>query len=360
MPVGSIIGIPRGISKEGYLKCNGLRFSSSTYPDLYQFLGKNVTPNLNRSDVGMTAFFAVDQIPDGWIAFDSIRTTVTQQSYPELYQYLVNKYGSIAQVPLVEDRFIRNAGNALNVGEKQGDAIRNITGTVETLFYGGSHSGVFTQTPGKNGSAGVASSYGPNSYTFDASTVVPTADENRPKSIVLKLCIKAKNSFDDVVFWIKAFGEVVNAGVLDAGTLAQDLQNKANVNHTHDVSDITNFNHSVTVLANSLIANSFTYQKIGDFEIWKFPNGLMIQTYKWAMPLGRNSPSEGDFFNWAVSFIEKPFVLITAGVTSSNQCDTFTVLRNTSTQSKCVFYVFESYFNNEQKYIDFQAIGRWK
>ncbi|MGC6358747.1 phage tail protein, partial [Bisgaard Taxon 45] len=48
--------------------------------------------------------------------------------------------------------------------------------------------------------------------------------ETRPKSLVLKLCIKAVNNFDDVVFWIKAYGEVVNTSVLDAGTLAQDLQ----------------------------------------------------------------------------------------------------------------------------------------
>ncbi|MGC6359358.1 phage tail protein, partial [Bisgaard Taxon 45] len=48
--------------------------------------------------------------------------------------------------------------------------------------------------------------------------------ETRPKSLVLKLCIKAVNNFDDVVFWIKAFGVVENAGALDAGTLAQDLQ----------------------------------------------------------------------------------------------------------------------------------------
>ncbi|HHF7289367.1 TPA: phage tail protein, partial [Haemophilus influenzae] len=49
-------------------------------------------------------------------------------------------------------------------------------------------------------------------------------DETRPKSLILKLCIKAKNTFDDVQFWVKAFGVVENAGVLDAGTLAQNMQ----------------------------------------------------------------------------------------------------------------------------------------
>ncbi|HHV6358794.1 TPA: phage tail protein, partial [Haemophilus influenzae] len=49
-------------------------------------------------------------------------------------------------------------------------------------------------------------------------------NETRPKSLILKLCIKAKNTFDDVQFWVKAFGVVENAGALDAGTLAQNMQ----------------------------------------------------------------------------------------------------------------------------------------
>lgn len=241
LPVGSIIGIPRGISKEGYLKCNGLRFSSSTYPDLYQFLGKNVTPNLNRSDVGMTAFFAVDQIPDGWIEFDVIRTTVTQQSHPDLYQHLVTKYGSISNVPLADDRFIRNAGSGLNVGQTQDDAIRNITGELDLTMLGNRNQflevgddyneqifkGAFKPQP-SGWSYWTAEANGgtnmPRGFKFDASTVVPTAGENRPKSLVLKLCIKARNTFDDIQFWIKAYGVVENAGSMNAETLAQDIQ----------------------------------------------------------------------------------------------------------------------------------------
>ncbi|HHF3838586.1 TPA: phage tail protein, partial [Haemophilus influenzae] len=48
--------------------------------------------------------------------------------------------------------------------------------------------------------------------------------ETRPRAIALKLCIKAKNTFDDVQFWVKAFGVVENAGALDAGTLVQNMQ----------------------------------------------------------------------------------------------------------------------------------------
>ncbi|HHE3502616.1 TPA: tail fiber protein [Pasteurella multocida] len=223
MPLGAIVAFPKGITPRGYLKGIGGTFNQETYPDLYTANGNsNVLPNLTRSDVGMTAYFATDSIPDGWISFDSIRTTVTQQNYPELYQYLVDKYGSIVQVPLVEDRFIRNSGNGLNVGETQDDAIRNITGQFTIDDYDRDKiTGAFKMV-GNGHAAG--NSGGGTLVEFNTSLVVPTADENRPKSIILKLCIKAKNSFDDVAFWIKAFGEVANTGILDAGTLAQDLQ----------------------------------------------------------------------------------------------------------------------------------------
>ncbi|MGC6405193.1 phage tail protein [Bisgaard Taxon 45] len=242
VPLGAVVAFPKGINPNGYLRAIGGTFNQATYPDLYVANGNsNILPNLHRSDVGMTAYFPFDDIPEGWIAFDSIQTEVTQQNYPELYQYLVEKYGAISNVPLAEDRFIRNVGNGLSVGQTQGDAIRNITGEIDLSSLGSGnqflefessrnnevfkgailpHESKWTKwTADQDGGAEVS-----RGFKFDASTVVPTADENRPKSIVLKLCIKAKNTFDDVQFWIKAFGVVENAGVLDAGTLAQNLQ----------------------------------------------------------------------------------------------------------------------------------------
>ncbi|HHF3838161.1 TPA: phage tail protein, partial [Haemophilus influenzae] len=120
VPLGAVVSFPKGMNPRGYLRAIGGTFNRATYPDLYVANGNSdILPNLHRSDVGMTAYFAVDNIPTGWIAFDSIRTTVTQQNYPELYRYLVGKYGSISNVPLAEDRFIRNASNNLSVGETQ-------------------------------------------------------------------------------------------------------------------------------------------------------------------------------------------------------------------------------------------------
>ncbi|HHE3654986.1 TPA: phage tail protein [Pasteurella multocida] len=214
LPVGAIVAFHKSAKPHGYLKAIGGTFNQATYPDLYTANGNsNVLPNINRSDVGMTAYFAFDEIPNGWIAFDSIRSTVTQQNYPELYQYLVSKYGSISQVPLVEDRFIRNAGNGLRVGETQEDEIKTHSINVPDSSNLGGNLGVWHYAE-----RGGANNQMHNTITYEGGS------ETRPKSIVFKLCIKAKSSFEDVVFWIKAFGVVENAGILDAGTLAQNIQ----------------------------------------------------------------------------------------------------------------------------------------
>ena len=232
LPLGAIVSFPRAVTNPvGFLKANGTTFNQQTFPDLYQVLGNsNKLPDLTRSDVGMTAYFAVDNIPTGWIAFDEIATQVTEQRYPELYRHLVGKYGSIARVPKVADRFLRNAGNGLSVGQTQEDAIRDITGQITTYRRTDRPSlkmpsGAFKMLERVNGSMGNGGGDDwAMTVNFAASNVVQTANENRPKSLILKLCIKAINSFDDVVFWVKSHGEVTNAGALDAGRLAQDIQ----------------------------------------------------------------------------------------------------------------------------------------
>ncbi|HDR1847019.1 TPA: phage tail protein [Pasteurella multocida] len=377
LPIGAVLGFPKEVTNpQGFLKCDGSTFGSQTFPDLYRVLGnKNKLPNLQRSDVGMTAYFATDAIPKGWIAFDSIRSTVTQQNYPELYQYLVEKYGAISNVPLAEDRFIRNSDGSLIVGYTQGDAIRNITGEIDLSSLGSGNQFLEFESSRNNevfkgailpnkakwtkwtadqeGGAEVS-----RGFKFDASTVVPTANENRPKAIVLKFCIKAKNTFDDVQFWIKAFGEVVNVGSLDVVGLAQNVQQKADRNHTHQVSDILNFNQEVLEVVN----DSFSLQKIGTFEIRKYHDGTMIQTNRVNLSDAQvNSKRE---FNWAVSFTERPVVVhsLDMGVYRHNDVSlTTATVHNESTNTKCVFATREwtAVFQTEVHLI-FIAIGRWK
>ncbi|HHF3618113.1 TPA: tail fiber protein [Haemophilus influenzae] len=234
VPIGAVVSFPRAVTNPvGFLKANGTTFNQQTFPDLYRTLGNsNQLPDLTRSDVGMTAYFAVDNIPAGWIAFDSIRTTVTQQNYPELYRHLVGKYGSISNVPLAEDRFIRNTGNGLNIGQTQSDEIKKHVHRVRTHWADSSDSSIFYDKTKTVIDSRLRTATTTDDNLSDNGFMHPLldtpmatgGDETRPKSLILKLCIKAKNTFDDVQFWVKAFGVVENAGALDAGTLAQNMQ----------------------------------------------------------------------------------------------------------------------------------------
>lgn len=236
VPIGAIIAFSKEVATPlGFLKCNGQVFSQEVYPALYQALGnKNKVPDLTRSDVGQLAYFPFDSVPDGWIEFDKVQESVTQEHYPELYQLLVQKYGSIEAVPKSEDRFIRSAHNGLLVGQVQGDAIRNITGQMGFRKHGyvnGLQEGAFlyegkTITYDAHGITLTTTDNGASPIQFDASRVVPTADENRPKAIVFKLCIKVKNSLDDVQFLIKAFGSVADDETLNLQTLINSVQEK--------------------------------------------------------------------------------------------------------------------------------------
>lgn len=287
LPVGAVIGFPRAVTNpEGYLKADGSTFAQATYPDLHRVLGSNKLPNLTRSDIGMTAYFPVADIPAGWIKYDEIATKVTQSAYPELYRLLVAQYGSIAAVPKTEDRFVRNAAGGLTVGTQQGDAIRNITGEAKYGYDGdtvydpaaaASSSAIYypdRKAPDTVNNMSVFSNAANNwrPLVFDASRSVPTADENRPKAIAMVLCIKAQNSLDDVVWWVKAYGAVSNAGVLDAATLAAGLQNKSDKGHTHRAAEISDLGEAVkqqmaAAMQHQASTNGYT----------KLPNDLIDQ-----------------------------------------------------------------------------------
>ena len=253
VPIGAVVSFPRAVTNPvGFLKADGTTFNQQTFPDLYRTLGdSNQLPDLTRSDTGMTAYFAVDNIPAGWIAFDSIRTTVTQQNYPELYRHLVGKYGSLSNVPLAEDRFIRNASNNLSVGETQSDEIKKHVHKVRTHWVNSSDSNIFYDKTKTVIDSRLRTSTTTDDNLSDNGFMHPLLDspmatggnETRPKSLILKLCIKAINSLDDVQFWVKAFGVVENAGVLDAGTLAQNMQSveqKIEENKQSTLREITN------------------------------------------------------------------------------------------------------------------------
>ncbi|CWX02494.1 phage tail-collar fiber domain-containing protein [Haemophilus influenzae] len=287
LPLGAVVSFPRAVTNPvGFLRADGSTFNAQTFSDLYRTLGNsNKLPDLTRSDVGMTAYFAVDNIPAGWIAFDEIATQVTEQRYPELYRHLVGKYGSIERVPKVADRFLRNAGNGLSVGQTQEDEFKRhvhkhieINTASDPRFYNDKTFDYDSRDSTDRTSLDIGTALRDDNddnwwITPNINSKFATGGaETRPKSLILKLCIKAINSFDDVVFWIKSHGEVTNAGALDAGRLAQGLQDKAERNHTHTVSQITDFNQSVREIVTQSIA-----QNLAETGWCKLPNGMILQ-----------------------------------------------------------------------------------
>ena len=315
LPVGAVIGFPRAVaSQEGYLKADGSTFAQATYPDLYRVLGGNRLPNLTRSDVGMTAYFPVADIPDGWIKYDEIAAKVTQAAYPELYRKLVAQYGSIANVKPVDDYFVRNVGSSGQIGQQYPWAVGDHHHVLGLVAYGNDDLllkrlpvdkyypnqikagdpmfviyGQLGGGEGKNNSTDMFEQKhvqaGSGKYhqkhavpiTYDHAytdqyTPQPYYQDNTPKYIGMVLCIKAKDSLDDVVMWIKAYGKVTNAGALDASTLAVQLQDKADKNHTHRAADISDLGEAVK----QQMAAAMQHQA-GTNGYTKLANGLIDQ-----------------------------------------------------------------------------------
>ena len=351
LPLGAVVSFPRAVTNPvGFLRADGSTFNQQTFPDLYRVLGNsNQLPDLTRSDVGMTAYFAVDNIPTGWIAFDEIATQVTEQRYPELYRHLVGKYGSIERVPKVADRFLRNAGNGLSVGQTQEDELKRHVHRVPIDYdswFNHSSQGrnnpyfdytTFAQSSDLWSTLGYDNADGDNGFVSpkDTSQMATGGDETRPKSLILKLCIKALNSFDDVVFWIKSHGEVTNAGALDAGRLAQGLQDKAARNHTHAVSQITDFNQSVREIVTQSITQGFS-QNLAETGWCKLPNGMILQWGKFNKGHGFVS-NEQRLVTFPITFPNK--VLFVGLTEFTNVWSYSTTVENRQRMTNSGFYV---------------------
>ncbi|MCK9051367.1 pyocin knob domain-containing protein [Haemophilus influenzae] len=351
VPIGAVVSFPRAVTNPvGFLRADGSTFRQQTFPDLYRTLGdSNQLPDLTRSDVGMTAYFAVDNIPAGWIAFDEIATQVTEQRYPELYRHLVGKYGSIERVPKVADRFLRNAGNSLSVGQTQEDELKRHVHRVPIDYDSWfDHSSqrrnnsyfdytTFAQSSDLWSTLGYDNADGDNGFVSpkDTSQMATGGDETRPKSLILKLCIKALNSFDDVVFWIKSHGEVTNAGALDAGRLAQGLQDKAARNHTHTVSQITDFNQSVREIVTQSITQGFS-QNLAETGWCKLPNGMILQWGKFNKGHGFVS-NEQRLVTFPITFPNK--VLFVGLTEFTNVWSYSTTVENRQRMTNSGFYV---------------------
>lgn len=171
--------------------------------------------------IGTIMMYPSTVLPDNsWIFLYGQQLTTTE--YPELWAFASasnnivasleewqnNRPGSFYQesstvfrVPDLRNYFIRSwdgpTGPTRVIGSKQGDAIRNITGWAENygngtgakIAYGGAMTAEVTNIVGESEDLQGKSIR----YTFDASRVVPTADENRPINISYPFIMKAKS-----------------------------------------------------------------------------------------------------------------------------------------------------------------------
>lgn len=154
---------------------------------------------------GVVFPFGGTSAPTGFLMCDG--SAVSRATYAALFSVIGTAFGAgdgstTFNVPELRGEFIRGLDNGRGVdagrvrGSGQGDAIRNITGSVANFYrlIAGQAAGVMSQspygsTPAKGGSAGTDA--GDNaSIDIDVSRQVPTAAENRPRNVAMHYIIK--------------------------------------------------------------------------------------------------------------------------------------------------------------------------
>ncbi len=142
----------------------------------------------DSTPIGTVILWASTTIPDGWVEMKGQSTA----SYPELKALIGNT------IPDMRGVFVRglDRGRGLDSGRSirsyQGDAIRNITGVIGTYRSQVSNASGAFYVDGWNKASGAGSGSAYSKAMFDASRVVPTANENRPVNVALLYIIKAK------------------------------------------------------------------------------------------------------------------------------------------------------------------------
>jgi microcystin-dependent protein len=152
---------------------------------------------------GAVQAFAMNSAPTGWLAADG--SNVDRTTYAALFAAISTTYGvgdgsTTFALPDLRGIFVRGSGSQTisgttynkTFGAKEGDAIRNITGThTDTNSNPDNFTGAFKSAGTQSQFLGSNSNFATGQIVgFDASNVVPTANENRPANIALLYCIK--------------------------------------------------------------------------------------------------------------------------------------------------------------------------
>ena len=349
LPVGSVIGFPRAVTNpEGYLKADGSTFAQATYPDLYRVLGGNKLPDMrDTTPVGELVMWTMDgALPDYLI--DANGQNISRTAYPELFAKWGTRYGAgngstTFGVPDWRGEFPRfwDNGRGVDVGRALGSAQSD-------EFKSHTHGGV-PQRAGDSDRGGAVSWF---SIDGIGQTEAAGGSETRPRNIAVRACIVAKPSDKGINYWIKAYGAVSNAGVLDASTLAAGLQNKSDKGHTHRATEITDFAEAVAALT--------VYQKIGTFDICKLPDGTQIESGTVRIQNHNNNPT-ARVLTWPLAFISVPVVVATLSAPEGNVRDIWVTIDNRQSNQSAVYYwLHEQIYNTPDVTVNFVAIGRWK
>ena len=157
---------------------------------------------------GSVMYFAGQTAPAGWLKANG--AAVSRTAYAALFAAIGTTYGTgdgrtTFNLPDLRGEFVRGWDDGRGIdsrralGSAQSDAIRNITGKLdsgqnqaEQLFDNVITSGAFGKEQATKQWTFDSSARGDavTAVTFDASRVVPTANENRPRNIALLACIK--------------------------------------------------------------------------------------------------------------------------------------------------------------------------
>ena len=179
--------------------------------DVLSSSGRSINKSIQQDEVvGEVAFFARTTPPSGWLKANG--AAVSRTTYAALFAAIGTTFGAgdgrtTFNLPDLRGEFIRGLDDGRNIdigrrlGTAQGDAIRNITGKLDGSAMGSGNqvlegkmiaSGAIGTTYQQRQWSGDQGGWGEQSvsFDFDASRVVPVANENRPRNVALLACIK--------------------------------------------------------------------------------------------------------------------------------------------------------------------------
>lgn len=331
-------GLPEWSATQDYTKGSCVQFDGVSYRALKN--SKNNIPNESDSQYWVRWGFALSEIA---------QATLTQYGITQLYTGYDSQSEDLALTPKTAyqlkqliDSNTRSLGNFIPNSKKSSETNSNSVDTVAT-------------------SKAVKTAYDKG---VDAKNAADNAQRTANDGV--SKADAAQRTANDGVSKANAAQTSANQAK-SAADAAQSSANAANNNANGrisktDISHATNGTNKAKVASEFAVgelARSFTYQKIGDIEVRKYPDGTMIQTCRKHMLTGDYSKVN---FNWAVAFTEMPILTATAQYYNSvGDHDTIITFVQGTSNSACHLVCGETYNNNgEIAYVNIIAIGRWK